>query len=134
MRMRTPKSLAKWIALSFSIAALCYQLISADALDVVILSVIFLPWIVGPVLLAAFLVRYASSTWESWSILVTEVTVIGSTIALWIYLWMNSDAQNGIAMLLFPVVQFAGVIGAFLIILAVSAMIERRKNADSTTG
>jgi hypothetical protein len=132
--MRTPKSLAKWFALSFSIAALCCQLITADAPDVVILGMIFLPWIVGPVLLAAFLVRYASSTWGSWAILMIEVTVIGSTIALWIYLWMHADAQNGIAMLLFPVVQFAGVLGAFLIIIAVSAMIERRKNADSTTG
>jgi hypothetical protein len=129
MQTWKPKVLGKWLALGFAVGTLCFGLSNADALDVVVLNIVLLPWIVGPVLMAAFFVRRASTSGTAWSLLMVEVGAAGSMIALWTYLIVHSDAQNGIAMLLFPVVQFPAVIVMTLLVIALQELVKRIRSS-----
>ncbi len=107
---------------------LVHGLTNADAFDVVVLQFVFLPWIVGPAALAAF---FVARTWttarEKWAFVLAEAGVVASTAWLWINLQMHPDAQNGIAMFLFPVVQFAAVLAFALVVTLVNGGRKRRR-------
>ncbi len=88
----------------------------ADAPDVVLLSFLFLPWIVGPAGLAAIGAKLSPSEGGAWAFLIVEALIIGSTIWLWFhFIVVAPDAQNGIAMMFFPVLQYAAVALFFLL-------------------
>jgi hypothetical protein len=49
-----------------------------------------------------------------------EIAMIGSTACLWFYLIaVAPDAQNGIAMMLFPALQYAAVLAFFVVALLI---------------
>ena len=70
----------------------------------------FVPWIVGPTAIVALLAVRSTSRRRAWSHLGAEVVVVGSSAVLWVWLFLRPDAQNGIAIVVFPVVQYAGVL------------------------
>ena len=93
-----------------------FWLWGADAPDVVLLSLLFLPWIVGPAWLAAIGATLSPSETGARAFLAFEALIISSTILLWFHLIVIApDAQNGIAMILFPVLQYAAVALFFLV-------------------
>ena len=75
---REPALLAKWLLIVFAVGVLAFNLWNADALDVVFLSFAFLPWIAGPVALAALLVARARSRVEAWFFFGAEVAAVGT--------------------------------------------------------
>jgi hypothetical protein len=126
---REPAPLAKWLLIVFSVGVLAFNLWNADALDVVFLSFAFLPWIVGPAALAALFVARAKSSVEAWFLFGAEVAVVCSTVWLWTMLILKPDAQNGIAMVFFPAVQFAALLAYALSVLAIAFFLRRRHSA-----
>ena len=107
-------SAAVWLGVVYSGAVAWFLLSGADAPDVVVLSIVFLPWIIGPAALAAFGAAFSKSAGAAWAFFSVEVAVIASTASAWTYLIVIApDAQNGVAMLLFPVVQYGAVLLSF---------------------
>lgn len=82
-----------------------------SASDVLLMNLLFLPWIVGPAALAAFGVMVSRSRAARWTFVGLEAVVIASTAAGWFYLIeVAPDAQNGIAMaFVLPFLQYVGV-------------------------
>ena len=52
-----------------------------------------------------------------------------STVWLWTMLILKPDAQNGIAMVFFPVIQFAALLAYTLMVLAITFFLRRRHSA-----
>lgn len=103
MKQAAPVSIAKWLGLAYAAAVALVSLRGVDAADSLLLSILVLPWIIGPAALAAFAVRELESSGAAWLFLFLEAVVVCSTAALWTYpILIAPDAQNGIAMLLFP--------------------------------
>ena len=56
--------------------------------------------------------------------------MVASTIWVWFYLIVIApDAQNGVGMLLFPVVQYGAVLVFFLVAVLLNVLITRRGEA-----
>lgn len=123
-------SLAMWLLIGFAVAALAHNLRYADGVDVVVLNILFLPWIVGPAAAAARLVARSSSMTEAWLFLIVEVAAVASTVWLWIELHRNPDAQNGIVMILFPAYQFAAVFVLYLVVKLAVSVLTRARSTD----
>lgn len=112
--------MAKWIGLAYACGLILFLLWGADAPDSVFLSFIFLPWIVGPAALAAFGARRSTSEGGAWAFFILEAVIVASTILFWTYLIVIApDAQNGIAMMFFPLFQYAAVL-VFVVLAALS--------------
>lgn len=124
-----PAPLAKWLLIVFAVGVLAFRLWNADALDVVFLSFAFLPWITGPAALAALLIVRAKSGVEAWFFFGAEVAAVCSTVWLWTMLILKPDAQNGIAMMFFPAVQFAALLAYALSVLSIAFFFRRRHSA-----
>lgn len=116
MSTLNPAAVARWSAFAFAALILLVQISNADAPDVVLWSLVFLPWIAGPAWLAAIVAMRADSTVAAWLCVALEIAAVVSTVWLWMHLYANPDAQNGIAMFLFPIVQFPAILVALLII------------------
>jgi hypothetical protein len=111
-----PTAVSKWLGLAYAGGVILFLLWNADAPDVVLLSFLFLPWIIGPAGLAAIGAKLSLSKGGAWAFLFLEMLIIGSTIWLWFHLIVVApDAQNGIAMMFFPVLQYAAVAVFFLL-------------------
>jgi hypothetical protein len=127
-----PTAVSKWLGLAYAGGVILFSLWNADAPDVVLLSFLFLPWIIGPAGLAAIGAKLSSSEGGAWAFLILEVLIIGSTIWLWFHLIVVApDAQNGIAMLLFPALQYAAV-GAFFLLAVLFGWRSRRVGTSDT--
>jgi hypothetical protein len=101
---------AKWLGLAYAGALALFLLWAADAPEAVLFSLFVLPWIVGPAALAAGGAALSPSRGEARAFLILEALVVGSTILLWFHLIVVApDAQNGIAMMFFPLLQYAAV-------------------------
>lgn len=124
MNRLDPSKLAKSLLVIFAVVTLGYGLANADAFDVVVLQFMFLPWIVGPAALAAYFVKRYRTEPKAWLFLLAEAGAVASTVWLWVNLLMHPDAQNGIAMILFPVAQF-GVVLAFALAVTVTGVVWR---------
>ena len=102
-----------------------FLLWNADAVDVVVFSFLFLPWLAGPAALAAIGARLAaadSAAW-AWAFFILEALVVASTIWVWFDLIVIApDAQNGVGMLLFPVVQYGAVLVFFLVAVLITVL------------
>ena len=126
-----PTAVSKWLGLAYAGGVILFLLWGLDAPDVVSLSFLFLPWIVGPAALAAIGAKLSSSEGGAWAFLILEAMIIGSTIWLWFYLIVVApDAQNGIAMLLFPGLQYAAV-ALFFLLAAVFGWRARRTGTSN---
>ena len=111
-----PAAVSKWLGLAYTGGIAAFSLWGADAPDVVLLSFLFLPWIVGPVWLAAIGATLSLSESGARAFLLFEGLIMSSTILLWFHLIVIApDAQNGIAMMLFPILQYAAVALFFLV-------------------
>jgi hypothetical protein len=111
-----PTAVSKWLGLAYAGGVILFMIWGADAPDVALLSLLFFPWIVGPAGLAAIGAKLSPSEGGAWAFLILEALIIGSTIWLWFHLIVVApDAQSGIAMMLFPVLQYAAV-GLFFIL------------------
>lgn len=132
MRTLRPTTAAKWLLASYALAVLAIFLVSSDALDVLIFGTLLgVPWIVAPAALAALLV----STWEdpivAWGSLAIEGAVIGSTAWVGLTLIAQPDPQNGIFLMLLPMLQLFGVVLCLiplLLLQRVIALIQRSKS------
>ncbi|MFN3389799.1 MAG: hypothetical protein ACK40O_12810 [Allosphingosinicella sp.] len=119
MGSTNPVSAAKWLGLAYAGFVTVFLLWGAGAADVLLLTLASIPWITGPVALAAFGVKELEGTGGAWVFLILEAVLVASTAWLWIYLIMIApDAQNGIAMLLFPAGQYGLVIALGLAAMA----------------
>ena len=121
-----PRAVAKWVVIGYAFAILAFLLINADAADSALLGLIFWPWLAGPALLAAFATYRAETRWAAWSCVVVLLLVPLSFAALLIYLDTYPDAQNGIAVVIFPALQFAFVTAAVLIVAVIEHLLGRR--------
>ena len=92
------------------------------------LSFVATPWIVGPIALTAFFVRRADTLGLAWAFVVIELAAAGSTIAYWLYLTVHKDAQNGIALMFFPVAQYTGILLVSLIIVLIVGGLEWQRD------
>jgi hypothetical protein len=120
MKRVKPVALCKWLGLAYAAALMLFLLWNADSPDVVLFSFVFLPWLVGPAAFAALGARMSQSLAEAWSFFGLEIAMIGSTACLWFYLIaVAPDAQNGIAMMLFPALQYAAVLAFFVVALLI---------------
>jgi hypothetical protein len=125
-----PKRLAKWLVATAAIATLSFLLWYADDLASALSSFVVIPWVISPALLAGLFVRRADTVPLAWMLAVVELAAVGSTAAVWTYLMIYNDAQNGIAMLLFPVVQLIAVLVAVLLIVLGYSFWEKRRLSD----
>lgn len=82
---------------------------NADAIDVVLLSFVATPWIVGPAAVAALLVWCARTKGIAWLFVSAEAAMIVSTVVSEIVLFLKPDAQNGLSTLIFPIFQLAAL-------------------------
>jgi len=111
MHSLRPTTAAKWLLGSYALVTLATFLIGADAVDVLIFGTLFgVPWIVAPVALAALLVSTSEHPVVAWGCLAIETGVIGSTAWVWFTLWTQPDPQNGILLMLLPMLQLFGVV------------------------
>lgn len=123
-----PAAIARWLLIIYAVGVLALLEVPAISAwrggqaDLLVWSLPLLAWIVGPAALGAVLVRRAKSRVEAWLFVGAEVAAVGSVVWLGIVLFLaKPDAQNGIAMILFPAVQYAvllsytsGVLGTVL--------------------
>jgi len=111
-----PTAVSKWLGLAYTGGIAVFLFWGADAPDVVLLSFLFLSWIVGPAWLAAIGAMLSPSETGARAFLVFEALIVSSTILLWFDLIVIApDAQNGIAMMLWPVLQYTAVALFFLV-------------------
>jgi hypothetical protein len=109
-------TMSKRLGFAYAAALTLFMLWTADAPDVVLLSLVFLPWLVGPAGFAALGAKLSASALSAWSFFCLELAVVISTASLWFYLIIiTPDAQNGIAMILFPAAQYAAVLVFFVV-------------------
>ena len=131
MRTLRPTTAAKWLLVSYALAILAIFLFTADAIDVLIFGTLLgVPWIVAPAAIAALLV----STWEdpivTWGSLAIEGAVIGFTAWVAHTLVAQPDPQNGIFLMLLPMLQSFGVVLCLmplLVLQRVIALVHRPK-------
>lgn len=74
------------------------------------------PWIMGPVIVAAWHSATGENAKMRSSYLVAMLAAIISTALYWAWLLINPDPQNAIGMMLFPIVQF-GALGLCVLFL-----------------
>jgi len=111
-----PRVISMWLGLAYAGGVILFLLWGADAPEVVLLDFQFLPWIVGPAAFAAGGSDLSPSEGGAWAFLILEALIIGSTIWVWFYLIViEPDAQNGVAMILFPILQYAAVAVFFIL-------------------
>lgn len=98
------------------------------------LVLLFVPWIVGPAGLSAMMA--GSSPAREWTsaAFTLEALIVGSTIWYWYHLnVLAPDAQNPIAMMVFPVLQYAAVALFFLVALLVDWRARRAAGSNEPT-
>ena len=130
MQTLTASTVGKWTLVAFTASMFAFNLWKADAWDVIVLGVAFLPWLVGPAAIAAYLAKRAPNGWVAWAFVVVEIAVAASTIALWSDLLLHPDAQNGIAMMFFPALQFAAVLVTGLLIKMAAVVFGTRSSSQ----
>lgn len=83
----------------------------ADAIDVVLIDLVAIPWIIGPVAVAAFCVRASETANGATAFAIFEVALIAFTAITWVdLLVIHRDAQNGIALMFsVPICQYGAV-------------------------
>lgn len=122
-----PAILAKWMLIVFSAGMLASNIWDADVIAVALLRFAFLPWIVGPSAVAALLTIRTTSRIQAWCFFVGEIAAVCSTAWLWIILIIEPDAQNGITIMLFPIVQFTALLLYASTVMAIALFIRRRQ-------
>lgn len=121
MKPISPATLSKWPALAFGLAIGFILLWKPHTSGAALFGLVTTSWVVGPAWLSALGVRYASSRVATWAFLGAEWLVIASTAWLWVYLVaVAPDAQNGIALIIFPILQYAAVTLVFLVVAVAS--------------
>jgi hypothetical protein len=106
------KRTAFWLFIAYSLAVSLFSLSGADAPDVFLLDLVFIPWIVGPAVIAAACVSSSMDSRGAWSFVVLEVAIILSTLVGWLDLtFLHRDAQNGVIIgLVMPLWQYGAVL------------------------
>jgi hypothetical protein len=106
--------ISRWLLILFAgsvlvfVAATAYHVWDAEEPLDVLWTLVLLPWIAGPAVIPTMLVAWARSRAEAWSLVGIEAAVVISAVALWaVLIVIKPDAQNGIALLAFPLIQFA---------------------------
>jgi hypothetical protein len=110
-----PGQVAKWLLLAFAGSVLCFLVWmiwnkEGGLLPRLLFCVLVACWLCAPAAVAALLVASSGRDWISWSYLVAQVAVIGSAVWLLVPLFLIPDAQNGIALMFFPLIQGVGLI------------------------
>jgi hypothetical protein len=111
----SPVRAAKWLGLVYLAALALFMMWNADAPDSFVLSLLFLPWMIGPVALAAVGARMSLNPSGAWAFLSFEAGIVGFTTLSWLWLiFAKPDAQNGIAMAFtVPVLEYAATLALF---------------------
>ena len=106
---------AKWLGVAYAAAVALVLFGAADAPDVLLMDLIFIPWIAGPAAVAALCSKASETRRGALVFLTLEAAVVASTVLAWIYLILIApDPQNGVAMGVFlPLYQFGAVIVFF---------------------
>jgi hypothetical protein len=127
---RKPAAIAGWLLVGFTAAVLvvagisAYSMWDASEPSEAAWSLALLPWLAGPAAICALLARRAGSEPEAWAFLGAEAALVASTVCLWLVLiFIRPDPQNGIAMMAFPLLQFA-LLPAY--VLGVRVVLRRR--------
>jgi len=89
-----------------------------DIVPGMIYSIFLACWLSGPPALATWLVGRSVSNFSSWFYLAAEVAVIGWTGVLMVRMLALPDAQDGIALMFLPLMQYAGLM-AFVFVIGV---------------
>lgn len=119
MTSTVPVSVAKWLGLAYAGCVAVFMLWGVDAPDLLLPSLFIFAWITGPVALAAVGAKELEGQIGAWVFLAVEAGLVVSTAWLWTYLIVIApDAQNGVAMLLFPAAQYGLVVALGLTAMA----------------
>lgn len=121
---REPVVIGNWVLIIYATAVFAVLLSSADALDVLLWDVPVLLWIVSPAAFARLMAGRAKATVEAWLFVGAETTLIASTACLCAMLFINTgsnNAQSGMALLMLPLLQFAGL-SVYMLIVFVSSL------------
>jgi len=113
-----PVRIAKWLGLAYAAGIATFFIVGADGADVVFYDLLFLPWLVGPVLAAAVCAKASRTRLGAWLFLGLEAALIASTGAGWFYLIeIEPHSTNGVAMLVsLPLAQYAAAALFFTIV------------------
>jgi hypothetical protein len=117
-----PTGIAKWLGLAYAAGLAAFFLIGADAPDVVVLSLLFLPFYLGSAAAAAMLVKASRTRLGAWVFLAVEAVVVASTPGAFVWakvmadrdLWTAAGASMFMAFVV-PVYQYAAVLVVFVL-------------------
>lgn len=131
-----PGQVAKWQVSAFAGALLCFLWWIAwthggNLLAGAIYSMFLTCWLSGPAAAAALLANTSRLGWTSWCYVFAETTLICSTVWLLVPLFLFPDAQNGIALMFLPLLQYMGLL-MYALSVALVRMIVGRARSSST--
>lgn len=115
--------------IAVAVAAICtlalfgFLVTGADSPGVAAAQLLAAPWIMGPAIVAAWQSATSENRKKRRGYFIAMLAAIVSTALYWAWLLINPDPQNGIGMMLFPIVQF-GALGLCVVFL------ERLRTAD----
>ncbi len=107
-----------WLCIAYALAIGLFLLSNIDSWHVVFFAFYNLAWFVGPAGIAAMGSRSVTSVPAAWVFVAAQALIVLSTGWVWFQLFIASpDAQNGIAAMLFTLVQYAGVFVCFIVMV-----------------
>ena len=98
------------------VAAICtlavfgFLVTGADSPSVAFAQLLVAPWIMGPAIVAAWQSATSENRKKRCGYFIAMLAAIVSTALYWAWLLVNPDPQNGIGMMLFPIVQFGALV------------------------
>lgn len=104
------------VAAIFTLALCGFLATGADSPGVAAAQLLVAPWIMGPAIVSAWQSATSENTKKRRGYFAAMSAAIVSTALYGAWLMVHPDPQNGIGMLLFPIVQF-GALGLCVVFL-----------------
>lgn len=112
-----PARLSWALLIVYALAQVGCAVFRIDAVDVLLWNIAFFPYLIGPAILAHFLVLKSPLAWQKWTFVIAVVAIVSTMAWLIMSMLRNPDAQDGIALLFFPALQLMGLLLVALIAL-----------------
>jgi len=110
---------AGWLALAYCLAVTGLQLwdvIREGDAELFLLSLIFIPWLVAPIILAATLAGASPTRLGAAVFLALEAGLILSVILIVVdFIYIHPSSMGGVALLIWPVFQLAATVALVLL-------------------
>lgn len=134
MNTLEPANVAKWLLIAMAgstmagLTAFCIA--KGDFIGGVIFSAFTTGWLSIPAAIAALLARAVNANWISWSFVGFEAALVLSSWILLPPIFLEQDAQGGIAIGFLPIAQGI-ILAVFTIVIKLVAVVSRALNRHS---